>query len=361
MPVLIALALLSAACAAAPLATATATATDDVLIVLAKSGHQALFVDPASGETLAAVPTGKGPHEVAVRSDGRLAVVADYGTNEGGGFVPGHTLTVIDTVTRSVVRTLDLGEHTNPHGVQFLPDDRRVAVTTENSRSLLVVDVETGELEQVLGTDAATSHMVVLSPDGTRAFVANIAGGSVSAFDLERGELLGVIETGAGCEGIEVTPDGKSVWATNRAAGTISILDAKSLRVMGELSAPGFPIRVKITPDGSKAVVSCATSATVRVFDVRTRQELAAVPMDLDVVDDAGERLFGASMQGSTAPVGVLIAPDGSTAWIAATNGDVVVSLDLETLEISGGFPAGPEPDGLGFARIPREQPADEG
>src|SRR5690606_2629150 len=97
------------------------------LIVTNKSAATASFVDVAGNRLLATVPTGPGPHEIALSSDGRTAVVTDY----GGGAAGGSTLTVIDVPARRVARTVELGEHRRPHGIAFLPGDSLVAVTSE--------------------------------------------------------------------------------------------------------------------------------------------------------------------------------------------------------------------------------------
>ena len=43
-------------------------------MVLNKSENTATFIDVASGETVATLPTGRGPHELAMTGDGRWAV-----------------------------------------------------------------------------------------------------------------------------------------------------------------------------------------------------------------------------------------------------------------------------------------------
>src|SRR5262245_44985702 len=144
------------------------------LIVLNKADATASLIDLATGAVAATVPTGVGPHEAAVSPDGRLAVASNYGTREA----PGSSLTVIDVPGATVARTIDLGEHRHPHGVAWLPDGKRVAVTAEESRALLLVNVPDGAVEAVIGTDQDVSHMVVVSPDGVRAYVASIGSGS---------------------------------------------------------------------------------------------------------------------------------------------------------------------------------------
>uniref|UniRef100_A0A832MKZ4 YncE family protein n=1 Tax=Eiseniibacteriota bacterium TaxID=2212470 RepID=A0A832MKZ4_UNCEI len=97
LPVLLAAALACAALAApgpragasGPARAATPAVAAGLLIVLNKSGHEAALVDPVRLEVVARLPTGKGPHEVAVSPDGRRAFVADYGAyavfKEGSG------------------------------------------------------------------------------------------------------------------------------------------------------------------------------------------------------------------------------------------------------------------------------------
>lgn len=104
--------------AASPVAAQVAGPTG-TLVVTNKSTAQATIIDVATGEALASLPTGNGPHEIAMTRDGRTAVVTDYGT----GPAPGHTLTVIDVPARKVVRTIELGEYTRPHGIVWLPGD----------------------------------------------------------------------------------------------------------------------------------------------------------------------------------------------------------------------------------------------
>jgi YVTN family beta-propeller protein len=191
--------------------------------------------------------------------------------------------------------------------------------------------------------------MVVVTPDARRAFVANIGSGSVTVIDLEGRRRMREIETGEGAEGLSVTPDGKEVWVANRAADTLTIIDAASLEVRARLDCPGFPIRIAISPDGKRALVSTAQSGAVALFDVSGRREIVRRTLDLSAVEGSEERLFGDRFGASPVPVGLVIAPDGRSAWVAATQADAVVELDPETLEVRDVIRAGREPDGMAF------------
>lgn len=321
------------------------SASADTLIVLNKSEASASLIDPDSGEEVARVATGNGPHEVAVSPDGSTAVVGNYGTGEN----PGNSLTVIDVASARAVKTIDLGEYSRPHGIEFFADGKRVAVTVEANQALIVVDVTSGKVVQAIDTGQEVSHMVALTPDERRAFVANIGSGSVSAIDLEKGERIANIETGEGAEGITVTPDGKHVWVSNRGADTVSVIDAQSLEIVKTLPSASFPIRAKATPDGKWVLVTNARSDELVVFDADAMEERKRIKMELSAEDGEG-RLFGDAFGESSVPIGVLVAPDAGRAFVAHANADVVSIVDLGSWEITGYLRGGKEPDGLGYS-----------
>jgi YVTN family beta-propeller protein len=318
------------------------------LIVLNKAEASASLLDCGTGKEVARVPTGDGPHEVAVSPDGVTAVVANYGVRGA----PGSSLTVIDIPDRRARRTIDLGDYHRPHGIQFLPDGRRVIVTVEQEKAVVLVDLEIAAVARAFSTGQRVSHMLVLTPDARRAFVANILSNNVTVVDLDRTEAVANIDTGEGAEGIDISPDGREVWVTNRAADTVSIIDAEGLEVVETLPCASFPIRIKFTPDGRHVLVSNARSGDVAVFDAVTRRELRRVPMQKEAVGDTSERLFGGTFGQGPVPVGILVEPRGHRAFVAGTNADVVAVIDLQKWEVTGYLTAGREPDGLGHSPI---------
>lgn len=321
----------------------TSRGSAGTLVVLNKTDATASFLDARSGETLAVVGTGVGPHEAAVPPGEQLVVVCDYGAQK-----PGNTLTLIDVEHRVPIDKIDLGEYRRPHGIAFATAER-CYVTCEQNQALVEVDVAARKVVRAIATEQPLSHMVALVPDGTRAFVANIGPGTVSALDLATGKLLSKIECGKGSEGIDVSPDGRVVWVANREADTLSIVDAAGLKEEVELPIGDFPIRVKAAPNGKVVLVSNAQAGEVVVLDATTREVRARIGMGTREGDVLDERMFGSEFGSSPVPVGILITPDSKRAFVANTNADAVTVLDLESFEISGRFRAGRQPDGLAW------------
>lgn len=338
--------LLALLLAAAPALAAGA----GTLLVANKSEATLSFVDEASGEVVATVDTGTGPHEVAVSPDGATAVVANYGDR-----TPGNTLTVVDVPKARVTATLDLGDNRRPHGLLFL-DASTVAVTTEGAGTLSLVDLGSGKVTDTIATGQEVSHMLAVAPGGDRAYVANIGSGSLTVLDLEERAKVGDVETGEGAEGVAVSPDGRWVWVTNRGADTVSLVDGRELTEVLELPSGGsFPIRAEITPDGRWVLVTNARSGSLTVIDAGERKVVRTLDLDHGATDTEG-KLFGDLFGDSSIPIGIEISRDGKKAWIAHAGADVVQVLDLESWKAVGVLTAGREPDGMAYSPLEVER-----
>jgi DNA-binding beta-propeller fold protein YncE len=239
------------------------------------------------------------------------------------------------------IRTIDLGKFSTPHDVQWV-NENQVVSTAEANRALLLVNVDSGEIERVFKTGNSGSHMLSLSTDRTRLYSSNMSGGgSVSVFDFQTGEKIRDIDTGKECEGVGVSPDGRWVWAGNRAEDTVSIIGTESLQIVKTLDSPGFPYRVEFTPNGKYALVPHAVSGTLMVGDVAGKSVIRHIPLDMTKVDNP-----------STA--GVIPHPDNIHAFVTVRNDNSMLVLNLETGETLGRVEVQSSPDGIAYSPIQR-------
>ncbi|MBI2795628.1 MAG: hypothetical protein HYX65_02860 [Gemmatimonadetes bacterium] len=330
-----------AACslAAAPVA---AQPVGESLIVLNKAEATASVIDLGTGRVAFTLPVGNGPHEVAVSLDGGTAVACNYGTAQA----PGSTLTVLDLAGRKVERTVDLGAYRRPHGIAWLPDNRRVVVTVEANQAVLVVDVRAGTVERTIATNEAGTHLLVRSRDGSRVYTANIGAGSVSMIDVAKGTLLKSTHLGKGPEAIDLSPDGRELWAADWPAERVFMLDARTLDTLASAPTGKRSNRLKFTPDGRHVLLSNAQSGYVGIYDVKRRTEVAQIPF---AVDSALLRpqMLGGQMGNSATPLGIVMHPSGARAWVALAAMDRIAEVDVEKRTVVRLLQAGREPDGM--------------
>lgn len=313
------------------------------VVVLNKAEASAWLIDAATGEVVARIPTGDGPHEVAVSPDGTRAVVGDY----GGPGTPGRSLTLIDLPGKRVAGKVDLGEHRRPHGIAWLPDGR-IAVTSETSQAVLLVDPEAGRVVRTLPTGAGGSHMLAASADGTRIYTANLGNNTVTALHVDSAAALGVASAGRGSEGLALSPDGSQVWVGNRQDNTVTVVDTRTMQPVATLPSAVLPFRVAFTPDGSRAIVANPMSGHLRVFDVAGRTEAAAIHLAYDTPGVQG----APGRSGHAVPLGLTISGDGR--WAYASDGEAqrVAVVDLREGRLVALFPAGASPDGIAWSPV---------
>lgn len=322
-----------------PLLIAAGNSHADELLVGNKSGDSVWRLSPRDGRKTGEFRTGKAPHEIAVAANGRFALVSNYGRETSG-----NTLSVLDLVGGKPTRSIDLGEHGAPHGLRLLPGDQRALVTTEGSASLLLVDIASGKVERVIDVGGGTGHMLALSPDARFAYVTKVNAGTVSRIDLASGIKTHERPAGKGAEGVAVSPDGREVWVANREDGTLTVHDPATLVLRRRMSSKGFPIRVAFTREGRHALVVNARAANVAVFDVRTKLRVATVELA-----EAGVEYSQTMLGRAGLPIGMVVDHVRPRVYVAISGGDQVAVIDMRSWKVVDHWPAGREPDALGF------------
>lgn len=299
----------------------TDTPAPSLLLVGNKGEDTVSFINLVSGEELARVATSHGwPHEIVASPDKTQAAVVNY---------QDHHIDIFDLKSRTIVDTLDLGEHTRPHGIQWLADGRIIA-STEGNES--IVEIAADRTITGIKTNAAGTHMVEVSPDGTKAYTANLGAGSISLIDLNTDTLIKTVPAGAGTEGIDLTPDGIELWISNREADSVIVYNADTLIEIDRLQVGRFPLRLKISPDGRYAVTSNLQDGSLSVIDVATRTLLRTIPV---------------SGGPSTAQVTILFSDDGQYIYVAETGVDMIAEVNFKTGIVVRRLPAGRQGDGL--------------
>jgi YVTN family beta-propeller protein len=321
-----------------------------ILVVANQEGASATVLDAASMKTIATVPVGVGPHEVAVSYDGRWAVVTNYGDRT----TQGNTLSVIDLTapTPAVSRTIDLGEYRRPHGVAFVGIGNKLAVTSETSQRLLIVDFASGRIDTALATNARGSHMVAAQRDGRRAWTANITDGTVTEYDIDDRRTGRTYPGAPQNEGIAVTPGGMQVWVGSNSAHTVTVLDAPRGVPTDTLGGFGTAYRIGISRTGTVALVNDPVRNRIWMYEVGSRKQLAEI--DLAKVEGVKATTGGAPGDAGAGPEGITFDPISDVAYVTLHGTNQVVAVDLRQRKVIGFGPVGAGPDGIAYSQYVR-------
>jgi YVTN family beta-propeller protein len=304
------------------------------LLVIEKDTRQVAVIDPASLKIIGHVPVGADPHEICVSSDGKTAYISDYGAFG----TPLHTLSVIDLVAQKPLPPVELGALLAPHGMQTAGE--KIYFTAEGSKAIGRYDPAGKQVDWILGLGENRTHMLVVSQDQNHIFASDVNSNEISILDRdsdrEKADASGWNQTripvGKGPEGFDVSPDGKELWAANSHDGTVSIVDVASRKVVQTLDVhTKRSNRVKFTPNGQMVLISDLDTGDLVVLDSHARHEIKRVSLG-----------HGAA--------GILIAPDGSRAFVAVSRDNNVAVVDLKTLSVTGHIATGGGPDGMAWA-----------
>jgi DNA-binding beta-propeller fold protein YncE len=312
-----------AAAIGSPLSAQTPDDLSGTVIVLNKQGGTASFVDLATRTVVGTAPTGPGPHELVVTGDGRVAVGTDYG---------GQTLTVFDIASASVIRTIDLGRYTRPHGIVFLPGDSLVAVTSESTGTVVIVRVDDGEIVEALGTNAQGSHMVAATADGRTLWTGDIGSHTVTELVRGAGAPVRALPAPEQPEAVNVTPSGDRVFAGSNATGRVTAWTTLDGTATTVAEGFGWPYRIFLTPDVARILVPDLRNEVLRFFDGDSYRELGRI----DFAEEG--------------PQGLFLHPDGRHLFLSLSTANRIAIVDIEARRVVGYLPAGAGPDGIVYS-----------
>jgi DNA-binding beta-propeller fold protein YncE len=246
---------------------------------------------------------------------------------------------VIDVPAMKVARTIDLGAYTSPHGIFFLPGDSIVAVTSEATGNVLLVNVHAGAVRRAIATNGRGSHMVGVTADGGRGYTGNMQSNSVSELDLRTGQVLRQIDVPTTPEAINVTADGAEIWVGSNvprgrgapvdATSNVSAIDVKTWTVSTVAGGFRWPYRMLFTPDLKTTIIPDMTNEDLRFFDRASKLELGKIPMP------------------GAGPQGITMTPDGRYALLSLSKQAKVAVVEVASRTIVGYIPAGETPDGI--------------
>jgi YVTN family beta-propeller protein len=193
------------------------------LYVALNMTHEVAVIDTGTRTILRRVPVGIYPYTTVLSADGSKVYVSNWGGKVPGaadftdgsfpvvvdqrtGIPVSGTVSVIDTTSLTVLKTIEVGLH--PTGMTLSPAGDRVYVTNANSDTVSVISTLTdavigtlcvgglGSGEALLG---GSPNAVTVSPDGQTLFVANAAQNAIAVVDANPrgGEAVrGLIPTG---------------------------------------------------------------------------------------------------------------------------------------------------------------------
>lgn len=236
------------------------------------------------------IPVGKNPTDLKTNPAGTRAYVA----NEGSA-----SLSVIDTTTRRVIKTLPVAPH--PVAVAVNRAGTRVYVKSGNTVSLGTVaiidttsNVTIGSIN--LGPDAGD---IEISKDGTRLYVGRSFG--LSVLDAVTGKSVAELTLPANPGSFLLNQTGTRLYSTseNGSTGDILVIDTAKNILAARIHTPFVPGGIALDPAGARLYVGIRGSKSFAVVSTTTNTitrnvpYLSVTPPGAELtLDPAGQHLY---------------------------------------------------------------------
>lgn len=277
---------------------------------------------------------GPNPMAIAFTPNGSSAWVASEVSTSAKGFLE----QVLLESHKSIVESSSIYD---PWGIAISPDGATAYVVNEGS-GIVPVTLETGAVGAEIEVEKA--YAIAIAPDGETAYVLSSFGyedGWVTPVVLATGKPAGsAIPVGDDPVAIAITPDGSAAYVVNSGEGTVTPIDLHDDTAETAIKLPEtiYAAGIAIAPDGLSAYVGAQESSARSNADV-------IEPIDL------ADKTVGAPIsvgQDDYPPTDVAIGPDGATAYVTDTDGDLIpVDLSEEKagtpIDVKGSYAeAGP-------------------
>ena len=303
------------------------------LIVVAKTGNRALFLDPQSYEIVHEI--GGFPwriHELAISPDHMRALCPVYGDGmHGNNPNPGNQISIIDLETRCYVGDFALGPYVAPHGLRWGPRGQ-LYCNCENSGVILEMDGETGDHVAAIEVGSTNAHRIEVLPDGSKLYTENEEDASASVVDLHTRKLVKKIATPNGLAGIGLSPDGRRIVLVDDVEPQLLLVDTTTDEITRRVALEGHRKGAQIarySPDGRHCVVTSYPDPLATIFD--------------------GDLSNGRLVRIGQGPMNMAFHPDGRTVLIANQDEGSISVVDMQAAIVVQTVEAGVGPETLAF------------
>ena len=293
-------------------------------------------IDTASNTVIKTVslPASSVPEGVAVSGDGAWVYVAN---SQAG------TVSVISTATNAVTSTIS--GVTGAFRLALIPDGSRLYVSSNMTDSVFVIDTATQNILTVINSAPEISDpgALAMSPDGSRLYVANnLNVGSLAVIDTATNVVIANPGPFQWPSSIAVSPDGSRAYVSSGPGGSVAVMNTSTNAVLTTITGLTQPGGVAVSPDGRWVYALNAATGTLSVIDAATNTLGSPVtglnsPHSIAVMPD-GTRAYVANGQFSGTVSVVLLRPSAPTA-VAASAADGQAGVSWNAPSFTGGQP----------------------
>jgi PQQ-dependent catabolism-associated beta-propeller protein len=241
-------------------------------------------------------------------------------------------------------KTVQVSTHAvckRPRHLQLTQDRKQLLIACSDDHVIAVWDIASKKVVSRIkvGDDP---EMFDISLDGRMLYASNEEDATLSAYDLVAKKKLFEVKVGGEPEGVKVSSNGKLVFVTSEVNSLVQVVDVASKKVIKNIAVGKRPRRLMLT-------------STVNAGELWVSNELGASVSVIRLSDYAVTAQIDFKPQGmrseEVTPVGMVLSPDGKTAYVGLGRANHVAVVDVSTRAVKGYVLVGKRAWGLGLAK----------
>jgi YVTN family beta-propeller protein len=192
---------------------------------------------------------------------------------------------VIDTITRKVVRTIQLKPGTKPRRIALDPSGNQVWVGLDDSPHVAIIDTRTNTLAATASAGDGL-HQIQFVPGTHFAYVSNSKANTVSIFDTKKLTKVSELTVGATPVPIAYSSASRLLYVASLNGAAISVIDPAKRRVVNTIPTEPGVVALRFAPDGRFGFLVNQIKSMVSILDAATNKIVgsASVVKDPDHV-----------------------------------------------------------------------------
>ncbi|MBX7066565.1 MAG: YncE family protein [Parachlamydiales bacterium] len=228
-------------------------------------------IDGATNQLVTTISQSQGmfnePYPFAFTPDGKYAYFANYGATPA-------SVSVIDTTNYQLVSVINLGRFGfEPYAAAASPKGDIVLIANLGTGIISVIDTATQSLlRSIISPNISAPSGIAFSKDGSFAYVSNSGTGSIAVIDTATFNVsIPPAFNGAVPAAFVITtaPNGEFAYVGNFSSSPIVVLDLLNNTISGSISLPSgtHTAGIVFSPDGSKAYVADSNHSAIDVIN----------------------------------------------------------------------------------------------
>jgi DNA-binding beta-propeller fold protein YncE len=193
------------------------------------------------------------------------------------------------------------------------------------------LNIRTGRVVRII-PGLPQVHGVLVVPALHRIYATATGANLVARINEDTGRVLGTTATGAYPDGLAYDPVNHTIWTTNESGGSETVIDAATGALRGTVPLGGEVGNVAYDPASGHMLVNVQSRNQLAVIDPATLAVIRRVPLP-----------------GCEDGHGLVLDSSARLAFVACDINSALLTVDMNTWQVTGTAIVGVEPDVLAF------------